>query len=331
MPEHPLPTFADVQAAASRLQNKMPQSPLLSFPQLDKQVGCRVLLKAELFQPVGSFKLRGAYNRLVQLSEAERARGVVAFSSGNHAQGVAWAAKQLGMKATIVMPEDAPQLKLKRTQALGAAVKRYNRQTESREALAQTLAEASGATLLPSFDDPDVIAGQGTAGLEAIDQATAKGLRFTHFVSCCGGGGLSAGIGLAFSGLSPKTQLFSAEPAGFDSLRQALRQGERVSLAQPAHTTRCDALMSLQTGAYPFAVHRQVGTVGLAVSEQEVAEAVAYAYHHLKLVLEPGGAAALAALLSNKLELTADSVVGLTLSGGNIDPETLMACLQQTS
>lgn len=285
-----------------------------------------VLLKCETFQNGGSFKFRGAYNRLSQLSAQERARGVVAFSSGNHAQGVALAARSLGIAATIVMPADAPALKLDRTRAYGATVVTYDRFGESREAIAAEIAERHGATLVPPFDDPDIVAGQGTCGLEFIEQAADVGVQLDVVMTGASGGGLAAGLALAFGAKSPGTRLYVVEPEHFDDYRQSLETGVRVTNA-PSHVSMCDALMSPSPGAIPFAINRERLAGGLVVTETEVARAVAYAFFELKLVVEPGGAVSLAALLAGKA--AGSGPIGLVLSGGNIDPEVLARCLKE--
>jgi threonine dehydratase len=320
-----VPDFDDVRGAASRLHGQAQRTPLLAGTTLDARVGGRILLKLETLQHTGSFKFRGAWNRLAQLDERQRAAGVVAFSSGNHAQGVAEAARRLGVRATIVMPADAPRVKMQNTRALGAEVVEYDRERESREAIAARIAAERGAVLVPSFDDPDVIAGQGTAGLEIVEQAAAIGATLDDVVVCCSGGGLVAGIALAIKALSPGTRVWSAEPEGFDDHRRSLAAGERVRNAPGAHSI-CDALLAPMPGEITFAVNRQLLSGGLAVSDEEVRAAIGYAARSLKLVVEPGGAVALACVLSGKLA-TRGRTVAVVLSGGNVDDALLAEVL----
>ncbi len=320
-----LPTLADVQAAATRLAGHAQRTPLLAGTPLDDEVGGRVLLKLETLQHTGSFKFRGAWNRLAQLDAAERRAGVVAFSSGNHAQGVAAAARRLGVPATIVMPADAPAIKLRNTRALGAEVVLYDRLRESREEIAARLAQERGAVLVPSFDDPHVIAGQGTAGLEIVEQSRALGLALDDVIACCSGGGLVAGIALAVTGLSPGTRIWCAEPAGFDDHARSLAAGHRVRNA-PGAQSICDALLAPEPGELTFAINAQRLAGGCVVTDDEVRAAIAYAARVLKLVVEPGGAVALASVLTGKLDVR-DRTVAVVLSGGNIEDATLAGIL----
>jgi len=314
------PTFADVAAAAARLHGLAVRTPLLESPALNERVGGRVLLKAETLQRTGSFKFRGAYNRIVQIPDAARPAGVVTYSSGNHAQGVAAAAAILGLPAAIVMPADAPAIKLANTRAYGAEVIPYDRNAESREALAEEIAERRGATIVRPYDDAGIIAGQGTCGLEIAEQAAAQGAKLDALLVCCGGGGLTAGCALAMAERSPGTAVYAVEPAAFDDTRRSLEQGERVSNAVGARSF-CDALLTPEPGAMTFALNRRLVAGGLAVSDAEVAEAMAFAFRTLKLVVEPGGAVALAAVLANRLEVRGKTTAVL-LSGGNVDPQT---------
>jgi threonine dehydratase len=311
-------TFADVEAAAARLAGHAVRTPLIRSPALDERVGARVLIKAETLQRVGAFKFRGAYNRLVQLSAGERRCGVVAFSSGNHAQGVALAARLLGIPAVIVMPADAPAVKVEATLAYGAEVRRYDRLRDSREAIAAAIAAERGAVVVPAFDDPHIIAGQGTVGLELARQAEDLGVRLDMAIAPMGGGGLLAGVSLALKALSPSTAIWAVEPAGFEDLAQSLSAGRRVSI-KPERRSLCDALESPFPGEITFPILRAGLAGAVAVTDAEVAEAMRYAFSVLKLVVEPGGAAGLAALLAGKLEARG-GVAGLVLSGGNVDP-----------
>jgi threonine dehydratase len=311
--------FAEVEAAARRLQGAAVVTPLIESPALNDRAGRRVLIKAETLQRVGAFKFRGAYNRLVQLAPDERRRGVVAYSSGNHAQGVALAARLLGIPAVIVMPSDAPRVKAEATRAYGAEIVEYDRQSESREAIADEIAAARQAVIVPAFDDPDIIAGQGTAGLELARQAEAAGVALGLAAGPLGGGGLMAGVSLALKALTPATQIWGVEPEGFDDAARSLAAGVRTPNA-PGRRSLCDALESPCVGALTFPILQANLAGAVDVTDAEVAEAMRYAFGVLKLVVEPGGAAALAALLAGKLP-QGDGAVGLILSGGNVDPD----------
>ncbi len=313
-------TLADIQAAAARLEGHAVKTPLLESPALNERVGARVLLKAENLQRVGAFKFRGAWNRISQMTDAERAVGVVAFSSGNHAQGVALAAKLLGAPATIVMPADAPAVKVEATRGYGATIVLFDRATESREAIATRIASERGAVVIPAFDDEAIIAGQGTVGLELLAQARALETELDLVATPVGGGGLMAGVATAMRSLSPATALWGAEPEAYDDTRRSLAAGERMRVPV-AQRTLCDALESPSPGALTFPVLKATLAGVATISDAEAAEAVRYAAATLKLVLEPGGAAALAALLAGKLPVA--GVIGIVLSGGNIDPALL--------
>jgi len=321
-----LPTFDDVEAAAERLMGIARRTPLLAGTPLDVLTGGRVLVKAESLQLTGSFKFRGAYNRLVQLGPDERAAGVVAFSSGNHAQGVAAAAAMLGIHAAIVMPTDAPRSKLEGTRALGAEIIHYDRDRESREAIAANLAAERGATLVPAFDDPQVIAGQGTVGLELMTQAREFNATPDQVLIGCSGGGLVSGSALAIRELSPNTEVLCVEPEGFDDTRRSLEAGRRITNA-PGPRSICDALLSPAPGLLTFALMRQLLAGGVTVSDAEVQAAMAWAYRHLKLVIEPGGAVALAAVLCGKVP-THGRTTALVVSGGNVDVATFVEALR---
>ncbi len=311
---------AEVLAAAARLAGIVVRTPLVTSASLDSITGGRVYLKPECLQRTGSFKFRGAYNRLSVIPEADRAGGVVAYSSGNHAQGVALAARLLGLRATIIMPSDAPKLKVERTRADGAEVIFYERLTEKREAIGAALAAERGATIVPPFDDRHVIAGQGTAGLEAVEDLAALGITADLAITCCGGGGLSSGFAVG-SGL-PVTIV---EPENWDDVNQSLASGAIVPVSNP-QPTRCDALQTLRMSDLTFDTLRANGARGVVVSEAEVARAVAFAFRELKLVVEPGGAVALAAALSGKVDLAGRTAV-VVLSGGNVDAAVFAACL----
>ena len=321
------PTFDDVEAAAERLAGVARRTPLLAGTPLDALTGGRVLVKAESLQRTGSFKIRGAYNRLVQLGSDERAAGVVAFSSGNHAQGVAAAAALLGIRAAIVMPGDAPRAKLEGTRALGAEIICYDRERESREEIAANLAAQRGATLVPAFDDPHVIAGQGTVGLELMTQAREFDATPDQVLIGCSGGGLVSGSALAIRALSPNTEVLCVEPEGFDDTRRSLEAGRRMSNAPGAHSI-CDALLSPSPGLLTFTLMRRLLAGGVTVSDAEVRAAMAWAYRHLKLVTEPGGAIALAAVLCGKVP-THGRTTALVISGGNVDVTTFVEALRR--
>ncbi|WP_439545258.1 threonine ammonia-lyase [Sandarakinorhabdus sp.] len=313
---------ADVLAAANRLGDWPVRTPLLNFPALDAVCGGRVWLKPENLQHTGSFKFRGAMNRLLAIPPEGRRGGVVAYSSGNHAQGVARAAKLLGMPALIVMPSDAPKLKVERTRADGAEVVFYDRLTESRETIAARHAEVRGALIVPPFADPLIIAGQGTAGLEAVQDLAAKGETADLALTCCGGGGLSGGFAAG-----SQLPLVVVEPQGYDDVCQSLAAGHIIPVANPG-PTRCDALQTLRMAEITFATLTHHGATGVAVSEAEVARAVAFAFRELKLVVEPGGAVTLAALLAGRVDVRGKTVIAI-LSGGNIDPQVMVDCLTE--
>ena len=314
-----LPTAADVDEAARRLAGVALHTPLLSSAALDAMTGGRVFLKAETLQRTGSFKFRGAYNRLAAIPPSERAGGVVAYSSGNHAQGVAAAARLLGMPCVIVMPRDAPRAKRERTAALGAELILYDRERDDREAIARELAARRGAVLVPPYDDALIIAGQGTAGREIVDDLCALGLKPDVVVVTASGGGLTAGIALAVRARVPSAALYTAEPQGFDDHARSFRSGRRER--NDALTgTICDALMARMPGEITFAINRSLVGAGVTASDAEVAAAVAFAFSELKLVVEPGGAVALAALMTGKIDVHGKVAVAV-LSGGNIDPE----------
>ena len=314
-----LPTAADVDAAALRLAGVALHTPLVTSPVLDAMTGARVFLKAETLQRTGSFKFRGAYNKLAQIPQARRASGVVAYSSGNHAQGVAAAARLLGMPAVIVMPADAPRAKRERTAALGGEVVLYDRAREDREAIARALAEQRGAVLVPPYDDPQIIAGQGTAGREIVEDLNALGLAPDAVIVTASGGGLTAGIALAVKARVPRAKVYTAEPAEFDDHARSFRSGRRETNAALSGTI-CDALMARTPGELTFAINRALVGEGVVASEEEVASAVGFAFRELKLVVEPGGAVALAALMSGKIDMTGKVTVAV-LSGGNVDPD----------
>ncbi len=311
------PGIADIEAAAERLRGRAVVTPLLESPLLNARLGGRLLVKAEPLQRTGSFKFRGAYNNIAQIPEAQRARGVVAYSSGNHAQGVAAAAKLLGAPALIVMPSDAPRVKIENTRAWGAEVRLYDPAGESREAVAAKLAEERGATIVPPFDHPWTVAGQGTVGIELASQAAALEARLDAVLAPCGGGGLIAGIATALAARAPGVPVHAVEPEGFDDTARSLASGRRET-ARPGARSFCDALRAPTPGAFTFAINRRLLAGGIAVSDAEVAAAMRLAFLHLKLVIEPGGAVALAAVASGKFPLDGRTVA-VVASGGNVD------------
>ena len=316
-----LPAFSDIEAAAARIAPWAVVTPLIENPDLNARLGGRVFLKLEMFQRTGSFKFRGACNRIAQIPERERANGVVAFSSGNHAQGVAAAASLFGIQATIVMPADAPRAKIEGTKAYGAEVVTYDRRTGDREAIAAEIVARRGATLVRPFDDPHIVAGQGTVGLEI---ARAAAVALDAVLVPCSGGGLVSGIALALSRSNPGTKVYSVEPEGFDGMRQSHDGGARVAAAG-GKLSIADALMAPMPGQVPFAIAKEYLAGGLAVSDEALARAVSYAFRRLKIVAEPGGAAALAALLGGAFDARGRTIA-LVVSGGNADPETVCDC-----
>jgi len=313
------PTFSDVEAAAARLDGVATKTPLIRSAVLDERTGARVLLKAETLQRTGSFKFRGAYNAVSRLSDAARARGIVACSSGNHAQGVAAAAALFQAPATIVMPTDAPALKRQRTEVLGGRIVSYDRASGDRDQIAADIVAETDGTFVAPYDNRDVISGQGTTGLELVRQAEAMGLVPDMVLTPCGGGGLTAGLALALSALVPQAKLMTVEPEGFDDHARSFRSGHREH-NQAKSGSVCDALLAYRPGELTFAVNQPRVAEGLVVSDDEALAAVAYAWHNLKLVVEPGGAVALAAILSGRLDIRGRTVA-VVLSGGNADPD----------
>jgi threonine dehydratase len=313
-----LPTFADVEDAARQLEGKAVRTPLIESPALNELVGARVLLKPETLQVAGSFKFRGAYNRISRLTEDEKKRGVVAYSSGNHAQGVAAAARMVGTRALIVMPADSPQVKVDGVRHFGGEVRSYDRWTESREAIGAEIARERGSVLVPPYDDPFIIAGQGTIGLELVKQAEAVGAGLDQVWCGASGGGVVAGVGLGVKSISPSTEVHAVEPEAFNDTALSFAAGERLGHG-PAEPSICDALQSDMPGELTFPLNKtQLSAVHL-VSDGEVAEAVRYAFRWLKLVVEPGGAVSLAALLAGKVNAKGKTI-GIVLTGGNVDP-----------
>ena len=310
-------TVSDIEAAARRLDGIALRTPLIRNDELDRIAGGKVLVKAENMQVAGSFKIRGAYNLMSQLTSEDAKRGVVAFSSGNHAQGVAMAGGLLGINTAIVMPEDAPRAKMDNTKRLGGEVITYDRYSEDREALARDLAEQRGARLVPSYDHDHIIAGQGTVGLEIAEQANEYGPALDQALINCGGGGLSSGSAVALKARFPAISLRTVEPEAFDDTARSIASGERQQVAAGSHSI-CDSLLADSPGRLPFEIHSHLFDSGLVVSDDEVRAAMRFAFRHFKLVVEPGGAVSLAAVLSGKLE-TAGKTTAIVLSGGNVD------------
>ena len=315
-----LPTFDDVLAAHERVQHVVRETPVLTHKALDDMSGAELFIKAECLQVTGSFKIRGAMNRLAQIPQARRAAGVVAFSSGNHAQGVARAARLLDMPALIVMPSDAPRIKVDGVEADGAEIHFYDRDTESREEIAAQIAEARGAIVVPSFDDADIIAGQGTAGLEFASQMAERDAPLDHLICCAGGGGLITGIALAFEQMSPSTRIWTAEPENHDDWARSLEAKKIVSNA-PGTRSFCDAILTPAPGDLTFALGSRLLSGGLRASDADVRSAMQSAFRCLKIVAEPGGAAALATALHHLPEDMKGKRVGVMVTGGNVDPQ----------
>jgi len=318
--------YADVVGAAQRLRPYAVRTPLLESPALNELLGARVLIKNEALQRTGSFKFRGACNRALGLTPEQKKSGIVAWSSGNHAQGVAAACAMLGMPATIVMPADAPVAKINGTKAYGAAVMLYDRSKEDREALGRATAQKIGAVVVPPYDDPEVMAGQGTVGLEIMEQSHALGVVPELVLASCSGGGLVAGIATAVKEKSPETAVYAVEPAEFDDLARSLRSGRHESNRQGAQSI-CDSLQAATPGRLTFSVNKRLLAGSLSVSDSEVLHAMKIAFAMLKLVMEPGGACPLAALLSGKLDI-AGKTVALVCSGGNVDADIFMRALK---
>lgn len=320
-------SYAGVQDAARQIARVAVRTPLIESPALNARLGGRVLIKAETLQVTGAFKFRGAYNRISRLTPEEKARGVVAYSSGNHAQAVAAAARMIGTRAIIVMPADSPKVKLDGVIAYGGEVRTYDRYSESREAIGAAIAAEHGCVLVPPFDDPLIIEGQGTLALELLDQARAVGAVPIDQLLCgMSGGGLMAGINLTLAATSSHTRVFGVEPLAYDDTRRSLIAGERRGHGPVTRPSICDALMSPQPGELTFPINRRMTDV-LTVSDAEVAAAVAFAFKDLKLVVEPGGAVSLAAVLAGKLPVR-DRITAIILSGGNVDPALFSAIIE---
>ncbi len=319
-----VPTFADIEAAAARIAPYAVRTPLLEYEVLNARLGGRIFLKPEPLQRTGSFKIRGGVNAVAQIPAQKRGAGVVAFSSGNHAQGVAAAAALFGLPATIVMPKDAPATKIEGTRRLGAAIVFYDRHTDDREAIARDIVERTGGTLIPSYDHPHVVAGQGTIGLELAADARARGVTLDAVLVPCGGGGLVSGIALALSVASPSTKVIGVEPERFDGMRRSLAAGARTT-APGGALSIADALMAPAPGHIPLALARQYVSQVRAVSDAALEYAVGYAAQRLKIVVEPGGAAGLAPLLAGDFPAE-NKTLAVVLSGGNVDLPVVARC-----
>ncbi len=315
----------DIRAAAHRLSGVAVQTPLIENERLNAEVDGRVFVKAECLQRTGSFKFRGAYNLISQLSPAARARGVVAWSSGNHGKGVAAAAKALGAPATLIMPKDAPAVKIRDARADGAKIIFYDRDTEDREEIGRRLSGETGATLAPSYDHPDVIAGQGTVGLEIADAVAGGGERLDAVIICCGGGGLTSGVAIAVKQSFPNADIIIVEPEGFDDVARSLKAGRRLGNA-PGGRSLCDALMTPSPGALTFPILQNYVTAAHSVTDADALSTMAFAFDALKLAVEPGGAAALAALLAGHYDCRGKTVAAI-VSGGNVDPAVFRQAL----
>jgi len=321
----PAPGLSDIEAAAKRISGHAQRTPLLRYPELDRLLGTRAFIKPECLQVTGSFKFRGAYNKIKSALESGKVPGVVAFSSGNHAQGVAAAASMLGVPSIIVMPEDAPRIKIENTKALGGEVKLYDRYKEDREAIARAIARDKGYVVVPPYDDPAIIAGQGTIGLEIAEDFARMGLAPDVVLAPCSGGGLISGIATAVKARHPDARVYACEPARFDDTARSLAAGKRLENSG-SEKSICDALLSKSPGEITFPINQRLLSGGLTASDDEALSAVAFAARRLKLVVEPGGAIALAAALQGRAPKPAKTIV-IVCSGGNIDDEMLRKAL----
>ena len=322
-----LPTYDDIKEAAGRLHGLAIETPLLESPLLNDELGLRLLIKAEVLQRTGSFKFRGAYNRVSRLSPEERRLGVVGYSSGNHAQGVAAAAQLVGTPAVIIMPKDAPAMKIANTRAYGAEVVLYDRANEDREAIGQKISRERGLTLVRPFDDFYVIAGQGTGGLEIARAARVRGLHIDAVLVPCGGGGLTAGIALALEAESPGTEVWAVEPAGWDDWKRSLASG-KIEHTSGHGSLLCDALLTPSPGVMTFALNRRRVRGALDVDDAAVMKAMAVAWRYFKLVVEPGGAVALAAVLAGALPVKGKTICAIC-SGGNVEAAVFRTALER--
>lgn len=321
-------SYEAILAAHERIRPMIVETPLLESDPLNDMLGARVLVKPESLQRTGSFKFRGASNRALQLTAEERLGGIVAWSSGNHALAISAVCKLLSIPATIIMPADAPREKINGARGYGATVHLYNRATDDREALGHEIAERNGAVIVPPYDDPDIMAGQGTVGLELVQQSLGRGITPTMVLASASGGGLIAGVATAVHAMLPETSVYAVEPAGFDDLTRSLAAGKRVA-NEPGAESICDSLQVVAPGKLTFPVNSRHLAGGLVVTDDEVRYAMRVAFEKLKLVLEPGGAAPLAALLAKKIDIT-DQIVALVLSGGNVDGDLFLTVLNES-
>lgn len=318
----------DIHAAASRISGQAVRTPLLESPLLNERIGGRLLVKPECLQKTGSFKFRGAFNKVSALGDAAK-QGVLAYSSGNHAQGVAYSAKLLGVKATIIMPKDAPEIKIANTKAYGADVILYDRYSESREEIGLKITQQTGAALVKPYDDPFIMAGQGTAGLEITAQCDEIGAVPNSILVCCGGGGLTAGVATAIKSWHSETKIFAVEPEDFDDTARSLKDGT-ITGNDPSARSICDALLTQAPGDLTFPINRRYLSGVLTVSDDEVLEAMKIAFTDLKLVVEPGGAVALAAALNAKIDV-AGKTTAIVISGGNVDTDQFSRAFSHTA
>jgi threonine dehydratase len=318
-------TIENLQNAALCLEGKAYKTPLLESLLLNEKLGCRLLVKAETLQRTGSFKFRGAYNKISNIPEDQRKKGIVAFSSGNHAQGVAAAANIFGITTQIIMPKDAPAIKIKNTRAHGAKVLFYDRFKEDRSIISKNILEETGGTLVHPYDDPMVVAGQGTVGIEVAEQARALNANLGAFLAPCGGGGLISGCALALETESPETEIYSVEPIGFDATARSVAAGKRL-LEKRNGKSICDALLSPEPGKITYEINARLLKSGLTISDKVVAEAMKVAFHYFKLIVEPGGAAALAAVISGEYNAVGKTLA-VVLSGGNVDADVYRKAL----
>lgn len=317
--------FHHAEAAYRRVSANIVRTPIIANDELDRILSAKVLLKAETLQTTGSFKFRGALNRVLRMTEDERRGGIVAWSSGNHALAISAVAARNGIKATILMPSDAPRAKIEGAERFGGIVRLYDRATEVRETIGAEIAAATGAVIIPPYDDPDIMAGQGTVALEVAEQAHERGLSLDMLAVSCSGGGLAAGCAIAMHGVSPDTRVYCVEPAGFDDTARSLASGQREGNA-PGAKSLCDALQVSIPGELTFPVNQALLAGAVVVTDDEVRRAMRVAYDLLKLVVEPGGVAPLAAALAGKLDVSGKTVA-LVLSGGNVDHDNFAQCI----
>lgn len=320
-----IPTYDDILSAAETIKGEAVRTPLLRCDALDEATGCKVFVKPENLQRTGSFKFRGAYNAISKLSDEEKAKGVLANSSGNHAQGVGDASRMFGCASTIIMPEDAPVMKVERTKAYGTKVIHFDRATEDREAVLRRIKKETGSIIVHPFNNAMVIAGQGTVGLEIAEDIKALGHQLDRIAVCTGGGGLTAGIALSINAHFPEAKVHSVEPIDFDDYKRSIQSGKRERNATTAGSI-CDAILALSPGKIGFEINKQLLHSGLVVSDEEALAAIKFAYEELKMVVEPGGAVALAGVLKHGKEWAGETVA-LVLSGGNIDPEVFVRAI----